>query len=140
LPLRERLQEQRARNDEIENSSFNVIDAGPALAAQQCVEMPSGQNLKAEAKAGKPLNEVVLVLLREAIPPMAYAIDASVHVQGSQGVIVGNNNVQNVTLILERLNNFIDSAVASTQEKEKAKGLLSAALENPLVLLAASGG
>jgi hypothetical protein len=57
-----------------------------------------------------------------------------VNVQGSQGVqIGGSGNIQNVNLTLERLNNYIDSAGATTKEKEEAKGLLSAALENPLV-------
>ena len=71
-------------------------------------------------------------------PPFAINIhanvDKSVNVQGSQGVqIGGSGNIQNVNLTLERLNNYIDSAGATTKEKEEAKGLLSAALENPLV-------
>jgi hypothetical protein len=66
--------------------------------------------------------------------PIAINIDASVNVHGSQGVqIGGSGNVQNVSLTLERLNNYIDSAGATTQEKKDAKGLLSAAFENPLV-------
>ena len=69
-----------------------------------------------------------------AKPQMAINIDASVNVHGSQGVqIGGSGNVQNVNLTLEKLNNYIDSAGATTEEKENAKGLLSAALENPLV-------
>jgi hypothetical protein len=56
---------------------------------------------------------------------------------GKQGVqIGGSGNVQNVTLTLEKLNNYIDSAGATTQEKAEAKSLLKAALENPLVQMA----
>jgi hypothetical protein len=74
------------------------------------------------------------VIEGEAKPPIAINIDASVNVHGSQGVqIGGSGNVQNVSLTLERPNNYIDSAGATTQEKEDAKGLLSAAFENPLV-------
>ena len=66
--------------------------------------------------------------------PIAINIDRSVNVHGSQGVqIGGSGNVQNVSLTLERLNNYIDSAGTSTHEKEEAKGLLRAALENPIV-------
>jgi hypothetical protein len=76
----------------------------------------------------------VQVVDGEAKPPIAINIDASVNVHGSQGVqIGGSGNVQNINLTLERLNNYIDSAGAMTQEKEKAKGLLRAAFENPLV-------
>jgi hypothetical protein len=71
-------------------------------------------------------------------PPFAInihtSVDKSVNVHGSQGVqIGGSRNVQNVNLTLERLNNYIDSAGASTKEKADAKGLLSAAFDNPLV-------
>ena len=73
-----------------------------------------------------------------ASPPFAINIDArvdaSVNVQGSQGVqIGGSGNSQSVTINAEQLNNYIDSTNASPQEKEEAKGLLCAALENPLV-------
>jgi hypothetical protein len=67
-------------------------------------------------------------------PPIAIKIDQSVNVHGSQGVqIGGSGNVQNINLTLDKLNNYIDSSVATTREKENAKGLLAAALENPLV-------
>ncbi|SHN86956.1 hypothetical protein SAMN05444170_6936 [Bradyrhizobium erythrophlei] len=71
-------------------------------------------------------------------PPFAInihtSVDKSVNVHGSQGVqIGGSGNIQNVNLALERLNNYIDSAGASTKEKADAKGLLSAAFDNPLV-------
>jgi hypothetical protein len=69
-----------------------------------------------------------------AKPPIAITIDASVNVHGSQAVqIGGQGNIQNVTLDVERLNTFIDSANASITEKEEAKGLLKRLAENPLV-------
>ena len=43
-----------------------MITAAPALAGPQCLEMPSGRTLEAEAKAGKPTNELVEALLRDA--------------------------------------------------------------------------
>jgi hypothetical protein len=43
-----------------------MITAAPALAGPQCLEMPSGRTLEAEAKAGRPTDELVEALLRDA--------------------------------------------------------------------------
>jgi hypothetical protein len=43
-----------------------MITAAPALAGPQCLKMPSGRTLEAEAKAGRPTNELVEALLRDA--------------------------------------------------------------------------
>lgn len=74
------------------------------------------------------------VIEGRAIPPRAITLDASINIHGSQGVQVGGQgNTQNVSLNLDRLNNYIDSSNASTVEKEQAKGLLKQVWENPLV-------
>ncbi|MGL3104121.1 hypothetical protein [Bradyrhizobium sp. BR 1432] len=65
------------------------------------------------------------VIEGRAIPPTAITLDGSINIHGSQGVQVGGQGyIQNVSLNLERLNNYIDSSNASTVEKEKAKSLL----------------
>jgi hypothetical protein len=67
-------------------------------------------------------------------PPPSIAIDNSIAVHGSHGVMIGGQgNVQNVILDVERLNSFIDSSGANVTEREEAKGLLRRLAENPLV-------
>jgi hypothetical protein len=53
-----------------------IIAAPPAYAAgPQCVEMPVGRTLEAEAKAGRPTSEIVEALLRDA---------ETIHCEGSR--------------------------------------------------------
>ena len=72
-----------------------------------------------------------------ARPPIAISIDSSVNVHGSQNVqIGGQGNVQNLTMDIEKMNLFVDSAEASVVEKEEAKSLLKKISENKLVQMA----
>ncbi len=71
----------------------------------------------------------------EAAPPIAITmIDNSIKVTDSSGVQIGQGNVQNVTLDIEKLMVAIDHSNVSEAEKTEAKSLLRSALENSTVM------
>ena len=66
--------------------------------------------------------------------PIAVSIDNSVTVHGSQGVqIGGQGNTQTIEMDIGKLINAIDGGSGTMQEKEEAKSVLKAAIENPIV-------
>jgi hypothetical protein len=66
--------------------------------------------------------------------PPSIIIDYSINVQGSQGVqIGGRNNVQTVTMDIDKLMIAVDSSGASITEREEAKSLLKKIADNKLV-------
>lgn len=70
-----------------------------------------------------------------AAPPIAITmIDNSIKVTDSSGVQIGQGNVQNVTLDIEKLMVAIDHSNVSDPEKKEAKSLLRSALDNSTVM------
>ena len=57
----------------------------------------------------------------------------TIHIRNSQGIQIGDNNIQNITNSLEGLIELINSSPASEEEKRKAKGLIRKLVENPIV-------
>ena len=55
----------------------------------------------------------------------------TINITSSQGIQVGNQNVQNIVGTLEQLSRAIDSSDASRDEKSDAKGKLKALLLHP---------
>src|SRR5690606_21893604 len=58
----------------------------------------------------------------------------TINIHGAQSVQVGDYNTQNIVNSFEALVKKIESADASPEEKEEAKGMLRRVLEHPLVV------
>jgi hypothetical protein len=71
--------------------------------------------------------------------PISMTFDHSITVQDSTHVQVGNNNIQDISLQLQRLVDVIEQSSASGTEKEEAKTLLKRLIEHPLFTSIAGG-
>ena len=63
----------------------------------------------------------------------------TINITGSSNVVVGNSNVQTISNSIHDLVKIIDSANATVQERQEAKGLLRTFLEHPLLAAIAGG-
>jgi hypothetical protein len=74
-------------------------------------------------------------------PPISIMLDQSqnVSVSSSSNVQIGNANIQNVSVHVEKLIEAIENSSASPKEKTDAKSLLKKFLEHPLVTSIAGG-
>jgi len=81
------------------------------------------------------------VIEGHAKPPISITLDHSRHitVHGSSNVQIGNANIQDVSIQIEKIIAAIDSSPASETEKAEAKSLLKKFLEHPLVTSIAGG-
>ena len=68
------------------------------------------------------------------VPPPTVQPAPQITVTDSQNVQIGNQNTQTIGVALEELVALINSADATKQEKEEAKGMLRKLLEHPVVV------
>lgn len=73
------------------------------------------------------------VIEGNARSPIAISIDKRITIHGSSHIQIGEGNAQDIHFDAERLVASINGSSASVEEKEEAKGLLRAFLENPLI-------
>nr|WP_064494295.1 RIP homotypic interaction motif-containing protein [Pseudomonas chengduensis] len=66
-------------------------------------------------------------------PAPAKSTTNHISIHGSQGIQIGDHNVQNLQLALEELIQRIDQSGASREEREEAKNRLATFLAHPLV-------
>ncbi|MDH0337597.1 RIP homotypic interaction motif-containing protein [Metapseudomonas otitidis] len=64
----------------------------------------------------------------------------NINIHGSQGIQIGDNNVQNLQMALGELIQKIDQSSASREEREEAKNRLTAFLAHPLVASVVGAG
>lgn len=76
---------------------------------------------------GKITSEGVDVIEGNKAPPI------SIHVNNSQNVQIGEQNIQNVNFDIGKLITAVDHSNASDSEKQKAKSILQSLLENPII-------
>lgn len=63
----------------------------------------------------------------------------TINISGSNNVVVGDNNSQSISNHVSGLLSIIDSANATSDQKDEAKGALRKFLEHPLVAAVAGG-
>jgi hypothetical protein len=73
------------------------------------------------------------VVTGEAKSPVPIVIDQSITVHSSSNVIIGNQNLQGVSIDIEKLNAAIDGSKADISEKAEARSLLKKLMGNKLV-------
>jgi len=72
-------------------------------------------------------------------PPISINFDSSISVHGSSNVQIGNSNIQDVSLEIQKLIIAIDNANGTEAEKTEAKSLLKQLLEHPLLVSIVGG-
>lgn len=88
--------------------------------------MPIYGNLRT-FRLGKITSEGIDVIEGNKAPPI------SIHVNNSQNVQIGEQNIQNVNFDIGKLIAAVDHSNASDSEKQKAKSILQSLLENPII-------
>ncbi len=75
-------------------------------------------------------------VIESEIPPdigIEIMRNQNINISGSQNVVIGNNNSQEIKNHIIELAQAIQASDASERDKEEAKGLLSRFIEHPLV-------
>lgn len=57
----------------------------------------------------------------------------NIHISNSQGIQIGNNNIQNITNSLSELIQRIEMTNSSPEQKKEAKGKIKELLTNPII-------
>ena len=119
---------------------FRVCDQ---LGEHNLIEWKSAQGPRGETIGGFGRISAfgVDVVEGHAKPPISITLHQSRHisVHSSSNVQIGNANVQDVSIEIEKVIAAIDSSPASESEKTEAKSLLKKFLEHPLVTSIAGG-
>ena len=93
------------------------------------------------AGMGKITAHGVDVVEGNAMPDIKveFVQNKTVSITGSSNVVVGNNNIQNITQHIHQIEHAINSSTGSDEEKTEAKSLLRKFIEHPLVTSIAGG-